>query len=263
MTGYGKSESTLRVEHPSAPESSEREADRLHEAYEERAGVWSDDRFRSWHPGNLIATQERERVLFDLLRKHGYLPLANTQILDAGCGPGKFLIGLIEFGAEPERLCGIDLRKDKIEIARGLGPHLDFRVADAAELPFEDGSFDLVFAWTMFSSVGDPARRLRVAEELRRVIRPSGAVLSYDFWVSSPSNPWNLAISRRELRRLFPGWQADARRVTLLPPLARALAPRSWRLASLLGQLPFLRTHWLALLKRAEADGSLHRADVH
>ena len=232
-------------------ESSEREARRLETAYAEQGRLWSEDRFRSWHPGNLLRTQECERIAFGLLYKHGYFPLSNKRILDAGCGPGKFLIGLIEFGAEPQSLCGVDLLPDKIETARRLGPHIDFRVADAARLPFEDASFDLVFAWTLFSSIAEPDRRLRVAEELRRVLRPAGAVLWCDLWATSPSNPGNQGIRLPEVRRLFPDWQIDARRVALLPPIARAVAPRSWRLASLLGQLPFLRTHWLALLRKS------------
>jgi ubiquinone/menaquinone biosynthesis C-methylase UbiE len=231
-------------------ESSEREARRLETAYAEQGRLWSADRFRSWHPGNLLRTQECERVALGLLYKHGCLPLADKRILDAGCGPGKFLISLIPFGAEPANLHGVDLIAEKIETARRLGPNIDFRVADAAELPFPDASFDLVFAWTLFSSIAEPERRLRVAEDLRRVLRPRGAVVWCDFWMTSPSNPWNQGIRLREVRRLFPGWRVDARRVSLLPQLARAVAPRSWRFASLLSEVPFLRTHWLALLRR-------------
>ena len=51
-----------------------------------------------------------------------------------------------------------------------------------------------------------------------------------------------------ELASQFPGFQIDARRVTLIPPLARALAGRSWMLCELLEAIPLLRTHELVLL---------------
>jgi SAM-dependent methyltransferase len=230
--------------------SSAREARRLRDAYDERSAVWQEERFRSWHPGNLHALQERRRVFFDLLRKHGHMPLADKRLLDVGCGTGKALIGFIEFGARPDNLYGIDLLEEQIEVARQLGPHLNFQVADATHLPFDDGFFDIAFALTTFSSMLDHEQRVRAAAEMQRVVAPSGAILWYDLWMPSPSNDANEAISLREVKRLFPGWKVDARRVTLLPPIARSLAPVSWRLASFVSIVPLLRTHWLALLTR-------------
>jgi hypothetical protein len=50
------------------------------------------------------------------------------------------------------------------------------------------------------------------------------------------------------LSTLFRGFALDARRVTLIPPLARALAARSWMLCELLETIPLLRTHELVVL---------------
>ena len=97
-------------------------------------------------PGTLFMAQERERVTLDLLRRHGAFPLADKRILDVGCGAGKPLLRFLQYGARPENLFGVDLLEDEINVARELAPHLHFEVADARQLPFEDGTMDLVLA---------------------------------------------------------------------------------------------------------------------
>jgi hypothetical protein len=58
------------------------------------------------------------------------------------------------------------------------------------------------------------------------------------------------------LRRLFPGFAMRIRRVTLAPPLARLVAPRSRLAADLLERLPPLRTHILALIRKPDRHES-------
>ena len=91
--------------------------------------------------------------------------------------------------------------------------------------------------------------RQAVACEMERVLRPGGLVVSYDFRVARDRrNTRPLRVA--ELIALFPGFAADARRVTLVPPLARALAGRSWLLCTLLEVIPLLRTHELVVLTK-------------
>ena len=94
----------------------------------------------------------------------------------------------------------------------------------------------------MFSSILDPRVRAAVAAEILRVVRPSGMVLWYDMRVRNPGNRDVRGISAKEVRRLFPGATVHVQSATLAPPLVRAIAPYSWLLCSLLGQLPFART---------------------
>jgi hypothetical protein len=89
-----------------------------------------------------------------------------------------------------------------------------------------------------------------VASEVRRVLRPGGALLWYDFRVGNPWNPHVRAMSRRSIRALFPGWRGSFRLVTLLPPLARRLGSLTPVFYPVLGTLPPLRTHWAGLLER-------------
>jgi len=199
-------------------------------------------------PGNVFIYQEGERGWVELLRRNGFLPLGERKVLDVGCGPGKLLMRFLLLGGSPENLVGIDLLREEIEQARALAPHLDFRVGDATDLPFDDASFDLALAFTMFTSMRSEETRRRAAHEIARVLKPGGALLWYDFWVN-PGNREVQPLGIKDIRRLFPGSDIDRRRVTLAPPLARRLASISWLGCSILDALPFLRTHWLALVR--------------
>ncbi|MGZ7259737.1 hypothetical protein ACXWO8_09385, partial [Streptococcus pyogenes] len=72
-----------------------------------------------------------------------------------------------------------------------------------------------------------------------RWLKPGGAVVWYDFTVDNPRNPDVRGVPLSRVRALFPQGRLTARRVTLAPPLARAL-PAAY---ALLNIIPWLRTH--------------------
>jgi ubiquinone/menaquinone biosynthesis C-methylase UbiE len=230
------------------------DADEVRRAFARQAVRWQDVMYRSWMPGNLFVHQEGERAWTELLRRNGFLPLDERSVLDVGCGSGKLLVRMSLLGARSENLAGVDLLENEVERARALAPHIDFRVGDATELPFDDASFDLVTAFTTFSSMRVDEMRKAAAAEIRRVLRPGGAVLWYDFWVN-PRNSEVQALGMKDIEGLFPGAQIDAKRVTLAPPIARRVAGVSWLACSLLDAIPFLRTHWLALIRLPDSAG--------
>lgn len=205
------------------------------------------DRYTLWDRAALFRYQERERAILRLLDRQRVRPLDEVRVLDVGCGDGGTLRDFLDYGARPENLAGVDVLDVRISRARRLAPNLDYRVADAAALPFDDDAFDLALAFTLFSSVTSPPARARIAGEMLRVVRSGGAVLWYDFWVNP--NPSVEALGLAEVRRLFGREPAEASRVTLAPPIARRLASRSWLGCELLAKLPPLRTHWLALVR--------------
>jgi ubiquinone/menaquinone biosynthesis C-methylase UbiE len=127
-------------------------------------------------------------------------------------------------------------------------PGLAIVQAGADALPFADGTFDLVSQFTVFSSILDAGVRRRAAGEMVRVLRPGGLMLWYDF-TRNPTNRDTHGIGRREAAALFPGCRIEARSVTLAPPLARLVAPRSWLAAELLEMVPPLRTHLLMTVR--------------
>ncbi len=223
------------------------ETTEVHAAYARQARRWKHGSYRSWEPGNLFIEYESERVVLRLLERRGLLPLADREILDVGCGSGRALLRLLARGARVPGLHGVDVQQELIEEARGAAPSLDFRVGDATELPFADDSFDIVLASTMLSSMRSDASRAQAAREMLRVVRPSGCIVVYEFSVN-PRNAEVRPLRPRDLRRLFPGLRLDSRRVSLAPPIARAIARRSWLACTLLGAVPLLRTHTLTVV---------------
>lgn len=213
-----------------------------------KRGVGFEGRYSLWEPAYLYIHQERERAILRLLGRHGFRPLTDAKVLEIGCGTGAVLRDFLRFGVQPANAVGIDIDSDALAIARARNPGIDFRTADAAELPNSDESFDLVLAFTLFTSIPDGSKRAAVAREVQRVLRPRGAVLWYDFWVN-PLNPDTQPLGPADITRLFGHEPVESHRVTLAPPIVRAIAPRSWIACELLGRLPFLRTHWLALVR--------------
>ena len=93
------------------------------------------------------------------------------RILDVGCGTGANLLMLSKYG-EAE---GVDVSEDAIAFCRERG--LDkVRLGAGEELPYEDGTFDLVTALDVVEHMDDDLAGLG---EMQRVLRPGGRVLLF------------------------------------------------------------------------------------
>jgi len=97
-------------------------------------------------------------------------------ILDAGCGTGIFSAIFARNGAG--RVVGIDISPGSLETARGLKEkfnlaNVSFERQDMLQLPFADGTFDVVWAWGTVHHTTDP---LQAISELARVLRPGGSI---------------------------------------------------------------------------------------
>lgn len=118
-------------------------------------------------------------------------------VLDVACGPG--IVACVA-ARTARHVTGIDLTPAMIEQARarqaatGLG-NVDWRIADATALPFEDGSFDVVMTRYSFHHLPDPAAALA---EMRRVCRPGGRIAVID---ATPSADCQAAYDRMETLR--------------------------------------------------------------
>ncbi|MGH7266299.1 MAG: SAM-dependent methyltransferase, partial [Candidatus Rokuibacteriota bacterium] len=66
----------------------------------------------------------------------------------------------------------------------------------------------------------------------------------------NPRNPDVRRVTKAEIHDLFPGCRVALRRVTLAPPLTRLLARRARLLCHVLEQVPWLRTHYLGVIRK-------------
>lgn len=224
------------------------EAERLAAAYARRPV--DDPRYSLSDPAYRLAVEEREAAVLALLAREGYQALGPHRILDLGCGTGGWLRDLVRWGADPARLVGIDPLPARVERARAeSAPGVRLDVGNGTALPYDDRSFDLVVMSMICSSIADPEVAAQVTREARRVLRPGGLILWYDFFVGNPRNPDVHGVGRAEIARLFPGATVRLQRITLAPPLARLVAPWSLALARGLGAIPLLRTHYLGAIR--------------
>jgi arsenite methyltransferase len=111
----------------------------------------------------------------------------DERVLDVGCGRGMAMLtvtGALPYG----HLIGIDLWRSQDQsgndidaalanaTAAGVSDRVEFRTANMAELPFPDGTFDLVVANVSIQNLKDRARRRTVIDEIVRVTKPGGRV---------------------------------------------------------------------------------------
>lgn len=206
-------------------------------------------RYSVFNPANLFIVQTREQALFSLLRRQGIRDLAALRVLDIGCGAGGELLRWLGYGCTPSLCAGLDLASNRVAQARQRLPATTgVCVGDASHLPYLSDHFDLIFLFTVFSSILDENLRQQIAAETCRVIQPGGMIIWYDFWLN-PTNPQTRGVRPAEIRRLFPKGQFSFQRVTLAPPVARAVAPVSRLFAALLDKLQIFNSHYLATIR--------------
>lgn len=231
---------------------------RIHEAYERRKTT--DARYSWFDHGHLFTIQQLERNVLIALRVHGMDPLHSRRILEIGCGNGHWLRQFIQWGARPENLTGVDLLAERVAEAMKLcPPQVKIHRTNAATLRFADGTFDLVFQATVFTSIFNSDIKGQIAAEMMRVTRDDGHILWYDFRVNNPWNSDVQGVKSEEIQKLFPSCDITLHRVTLAPPLVRRLAPYSWLGCYLLEKIPSLCTHYLGVIRK-HATPSIVRA---
>jgi ubiquinone/menaquinone biosynthesis C-methylase UbiE len=224
------------------------ERERVVAEFERREREIVDDLYAPWQPSAKFILVGRNRTAALMLHQAGVFPKSGDQCLEVGFGAVGWLAEMILWGVRESDLHGIDLSESRARKAHETLPLADLRVGDAVDLPWEDNSFHLVIASTLFTSILDSNVRRLVADEITRVLTPGGALLWYDFAFNNPNNAHVRKINRSELKSLFPKLTGRIRSVTLAPPLARLIAPRSWTLATVLEAIPLLRTHLIAVL---------------
>jgi len=136
------------------------------------------------------------------LESHGFFVNPFLQpgfdVLDAGCGPGTITAGIAE-AVFPGRVTAVDLNPGPLECGRRLAEgreltNLHFIAASAYQLPFEDHSFDVVFAHALLEHLRHPLQAVR---ELHRVTRPGGFIaLASPDWEAFDVQPHSMELGR-------------------------------------------------------------------
>lgn len=130
---------------------------------------------------------------------------AGRRVLDVGCGPGALTGELVErFG--PSSVAAVDPSQSFVSAARERYPGVDFQLASAENLPFDDATFDAVLAQLVVHFTSEPVRALG---EMKRVTRPGGIVAACVWDHAGGSGP--LAVFWEAARSLDPGLDDESR----------------------------------------------------
>jgi len=226
------------------------EVSRILSEYENRERNIPEYYYSVTNPTCFFRFVQRTRAIHKAFRRYGFLPLKDKKILDVGCGKGEWLVELETWGARQELLHGIDLDSNRIEKARRRLPAADLRIGHAEELPWPDHTFDLVIQATLFTSILSDTMKQKIATEMLRILKPNGVILWYDFRFNNPHNPNVKAVTAQEIISLFPDAKIEFNKETLAPPITERLIRFSWIACLLLEKIPFLRTHYLGVIRK-------------
>lgn len=224
------------------------EAQSVRERYARRTP--QDPRYSLLNPAALWPMQERQRAMLALFRRLGWTDLSALRLHEVGCGTGSNLVELIQLGFDPARLSGVELLPERHAQARvRLPATVSLQQGNALVLGPVPQSVDVVLQSTVFSSLLDDGFQQRLATSMWEAVKPGGGVLWYDFTVDNPRNRDVRGVPLARVRQLFPQARLSAQRLTLAPPIARAVVRVHPALYTLFNAVPLLRTHvlcWLA-----------------
>ena len=124
----------------------------------------------------------------EMPHRHGVKP--GMKVLEVGPGNGTYTIATARAVGDGGQVVSIDIEPKMIERVNkriqveGIS-NIDARVADVFDLPFEEGTFDLVYMIAVIGEIPTPERALR---EFYRVLKPTGN-LAFSELLMDPDNP--------------------------------------------------------------------------
>jgi SAM-dependent methyltransferase len=112
--------------------------------------------------------------------------------LDIACGTGALTGLLADRAGGSGRVAGLDFDSAMIDVARSRRPDIEWHDANALQMPFSDGEFDIAASQQGFQFLPDKKVGLL---EIRRVLKPHGR-LALSVWRSLEFSPGFHALSK-------------------------------------------------------------------
>jgi demethylmenaquinone methyltransferase/2-methoxy-6-polyprenyl-1,4-benzoquinol methylase len=127
-----------------------------------------------------------KKITVDLLKAR-----PGEHILDLAAGTGDLTRAIAKRVGTTGKIIASDINPNMLEKARekcldtGVFNNIDFVVADAQELPFDNNTFDAITMGFGLRNVTEPGKAL---SEMSRVLKPGGRVFVLEF--SKPAYAW-------------------------------------------------------------------------
>ncbi len=128
-----------------------------------------------WYDENATeyATAGKDLTFHTGIEKFTSYLLPGSKVLDAGCGAGRDSQVLHAMGLH---VTGVDLSEGLLKEARKRCPDVNFVLGDLLDLPFENESFDGVWAHASLVHLETIQQAQKVLLEFHRVLKSNGVV---------------------------------------------------------------------------------------
>ncbi|MFL5236917.1 MAG: class I SAM-dependent methyltransferase [Rhizomicrobium sp.] len=181
---------------------------------------------------DIMRAVEDQYWWYRALRQHvvdSIMPIGSTlSILDAGCGTGGTLATVRRAFPNAE-LTGFDYSEHAVKIAEERNTGARLLQASTNEMPFPNGSFDVVLSLDVWSAA--QADDALAAHETHRVLRAGGKLIlnlaAFEFLKGAHDYAVDVTkrYTRRQVQALVEGARFEVERLTywnaaLLPPIA-------------------------------------------
>jgi len=165
-------------------------------AYRNQGVAETYDEIRFKNLKGRLADEKEKKIIGKLLSD---LP-EGSLVLDLPCGTGRITEFLLSKGY---RVWGTDISQEMLKVAQkklsSFGESINFRQAEAENLPFEDKFFDSATCIKLMGHI-PPKTRVKILQEIKRVTKGPFVVAYY---VSDP-----IADTKRKIRRFLTGNKA-------------------------------------------------------
>jgi ubiquinone/menaquinone biosynthesis C-methylase UbiE len=156
-------------------------------------------------------------------------PRTGERVLDVGSGPGFVAGAIAEAVGSTGAVSGVDISEAMLAAARSHCARqswVEFRHADAKQLPFADDSFDAVISTQVLEYVPDVTAAIA---EIHRVLRPGGRIVVV-------ATDWDSIVwhspDRERMSRILAAWEQHAADSYLPRTLASRLHRAGFRVES-------------------------------
>lgn len=173
------------------------------------------------------------------------------RVLDCASGTGDLAIAFKKAVGTSGRVVGTDFCEDMLAHApakaKAASVDVEFRVADAMQLPYPDRSFDIASIAFGIRNVDDPSRCVK---EMTRVLRPGGRLVVLEF--GQPAGVFGAAfrVYARSVMPIVGGWLTGDRSAYEYLPRTAASFPSGDAFVTLMNRAaPFVRVETTPLMQ--------------
>ncbi len=165
------------------------------------------EKYITWQLGGFVQGAKSRpefsaRLYYDvsMLRSmlEAFTPEQTDRALEVGCGYGRLTPWIDDFATQTD---AVDPNGSVVEIADQQYPEIHFSAELAQDLPYPDGTFDIIVTWTVLQSI-PPEVIQEVTAEMVRVLAPGGIILLAE-QVEKPDREITWSRSESEYERLF------------------------------------------------------------